>query len=1083
MVENRLLDAAKSMISQLNDQNARDQCEASVIESQRRLEFLEGELKALQLGTQSVSSAFSNNSNATSMSAGGSQPSPPPATSPMIPPRSKSMEAMSTTNFDLLKYASAITSDKVRFRLKEVRHKLDTEKRVKGGTDNLLMALARTQSNDQKKISDLKEQLSDSQFRITALTKAEHRYSALYVATGEEDDTLMGPFSTNLSIDVRVKVTGRLKIRLIGATNLPGRASTQSEVYAVLRIDGQNKATTRAKTQRWDESFDLPLEKAVECEFSVYSKQSNVLSALCWFKMSDLLDDLKAKHGSKVPQNLNESEEIWLDMEPAGQLLLRVTFASGTGNAVDQAGLIRREAVQKAYPRNGHKFFAYNAFQMIQCAVCNEFLSGAQAYRCQSCLYTIHAKCYTDVITKCITLNEIRAAPPSMDINTGQLLKFKIPHRFEQKLNLGANWCMHCGTLMTPGQKIHRCSECNKCAHRECSPMAPYFCGLGPSDAKILVEAFKKHEEDMHRRELEEAERARKEMEENPPPPQFAPSSGNYQQMQISQQMVHSPATTMLSSGASVMSNPQANYTQYASPLPMSQNNTVNTVNADLSYPPWAQPPPTDTHQMVSSPVAASTIGSMRPPRHDSTAAVIPPYLQQPAPQQQQQQQQQPAYQAPPYVPAPPAEEARLGPDDSKAIEESRIAEEIRQLQLMAARKEQERAEKARIIKQQKEREMQIMEEQRLLRERQEKERAEKEKQMRASAVSKQHMNIPVSVHKNITLNDFHFLAVLGRGAFGKVMLAQEKATSKHYAIKALKKEFIIKNDDVKSAKLERRIFQAASAAQHPFMVNLHSCFQTPERVYFVMEYVSGGDLMCHIQEKKRFSQNRAKFYACEVLLAIEYFHKNNIIYRDLKLDNILMCPDGHLKVADYGICKENMPYGATTRTYCGTPDYMAPEILSENKYGRAVDWWSFGVLIYVMLVGRYPFPGGDERDILDLILSDAIEYPSNMPKDTLSLLHGLLNKDPARRLGGGKLDAEEVKRHAYFAGVDWNAFMQKRVAPPWKPTISSATDVSNFDSEFTKEPPVLTPISSVLTAANQKEFDDFDYTADWAGR
>ncbi|KAJ1548811.1 Serine/threonine kinase [Cladochytrium tenue] len=326
---------------------------------------------------------------------------------------------------------------------------------------------------------------------------------------------------------------------------------------------------------------------------------------------------------------------------------------------------------------------------------------------------------------------------------------------------------------------------------------------------------------------------------------------------------------------------------------------------------------------------------------------------------------------------------------------------------------------------------------------------------------------IPDSVSRKVTLDDFDFLSVLGRGAFGKVMLAQEKTTRNFYAMKALKKEFILQNDDVRSVKLEKRIFQAASASRHPFMVNLHSAFQTEARVYFVMEYVSGGDLMCHIQDKKRFSQVRTKFYACEY-------------NSDLKLDNILMGPDGHIKVADYGICKENMAYGAMTRTYCGTPDYMAPEILSQSKYGRAVDWWSYGVLIYVMLIGRYPFHGEDEGDILDAIMSDTIEYPSNMPKDTLTLLQGLLKRDPTRRLGGGRLDAEEVKRHPYFAGVDWDAFMRKEVPPPWKPTIKSPTDVSNFDAEFTKERAVLTPLNSVLGAVHQAEFDDFDYVAEW---
>ncbi|KAJ3303218.1 Serine/threonine kinase, partial [Blyttiomyces sp. JEL0837] len=317
------------------------------------------------------------------------------------------------------------------------------------------------------------------------------------------------------------------------------------------------------------------------------------------------------------------------------------------------------------------------------------------------------------------------------------------------------------------------------------------------------------------------------------------------------------------------------------------------------------------------------------------------------------------------------------------------------------------------------------------------------------------HLNIPVSVHKNITLDDFYFEAVLGRGAFGKVMLAQDRYTQQYFAIKAVKKEFIIQNDDVDSALLERRILQAATSTHHPYLVNLHSCFQTRSRIYYVMEYVCGGDLMAHIQSKKRFRRDLAKFYACEVLLALEYFHKKGIIYRDLKLENILMGSDGHLKVTDYGICKENMGFGATTRTYCGTPDYMAPEIL-------------------------YPFHGEDADDVLDAIEENAIEYPPFIQKETLSLLQGLLKKDPTLRLGGGRSDAEEIKRHPYFAGVDWEAFMEKRVQPPWKPTILNATDVSNFDNEFTSQKPDLTPVQSVLSAVHQSEFKEFDYVADW---
>ena len=212
---------------------------------------------------------------------------------------------------------------------------------------------------------------------------------------------------------------------------------------------------------------------------------------------------------------------------------------------------------------------------------------------------------------------------------------------------------------------------------------------------------------------------------------------------------------------------------------------------------------------------------------------------------------------------------------------------------------------------------------------------------------------------RRIGLEHFNFLAVLGKGNFGKVMLAETKATKKLYAIKVLKKEFIIENDEVESTRSEKRVFLIANKERHPFLLNLHACFQTETRVYFVMEYISGGDLMLHIQ-RGQFGSKRAQFYAAEVCLALKYFHENGVIYRDLKLDNILLTLDGHIKIADYGLCKEEMWYGSTTSTFCGTPEFMAPEILLDKKYGRAVDWWAFGVLIYQMLLQQSPFRGED---------------------------------------------------------------------------------------------------------------------------
>lgn len=332
-----------------------------------------------------------------------------------------------------------------------------------------------------------------------------------------------------------------------------------------------------------------------------------------------------------------------------------------------------------------------------------------------------------------------------------------------------------------------------------------------------------------------------------------------------------------------------------------------------------------------------------------------------------------------------------------------------------------------------------------------------------------------------IGLDDFNFLAVLGKGNFGKVMLAESKKTTNLYAIKVLKKDFIIENDEVESTRSERRVFQIANRESHPFLLNLYSCFQTENRVYFVMDYVSGGDLMWHIQKEGVFKPGRAQFYAAEVLLGIKHFHDNGVIYRDLKLDNILLTRDGHVKIADYGLCKEDMDYGRTTGTFCGTPEFMAPEILLEQRYGLAVDWWAFGVLIYQMVLGQSPFRGEDEDEIFDAILADEPRYPITLPGNCVSILTQLLTREPERRLGSGPRDAEEIMAHPYFANVNFDDIYHKRIPPPFVPKITSPTDVTNFDQEFTKETPALTPVTTTLTSAMQDQFRNFTWMCDEA--
>lgn len=328
---------------------------------------------------------------------------------------------------------------------------------------------------------------------------------------------------------------------------------------------------------------------------------------------------------------------------------------------------------------------------------------------------------------------------------------------------------------------------------------------------------------------------------------------------------------------------------------------------------------------------------------------------------------------------------------------------------------------------------------------------------------------------RKVGLDDFQFLAVLGKGNFGKVMLAELRHTQKLCAIKVLKKDFIVENDEAESVKCEKRVFLTANREMHPFLLNLHCCFQTENRIYFVMEYILGGDLMWHIQ-KARFLAKRAKFYACEVLLALKYFHDNGIVYRDLKLENILLTTQGHIKLADFGLCKENMFHGCTTGTFCGTPEFMAPEIIAGKQYERSVDWWAFGVLLFQMLLCQLPFKGDDEDEIFNAIEHDDVRYPISMPRQTVLVLQALLTKDPKQRLGSSPRDAAEIMEHQYFSDVDFNDVFHCAIPPPYLPELTSEHDYSNFDNEFTLETPRLTPVDTVLTLEMQEQFRGFSH-------
>ncbi|KAJ6217626.1 hypothetical protein RDWZM_008783 [Blomia tropicalis] len=333
---------------------------------------------------------------------------------------------------------------------------------------------------------------------------------------------------------------------------------------------------------------------------------------------------------------------------------------------------------------------------------------------------------------------------------------------------------------------------------------------------------------------------------------------------------------------------------------------------------------------------------------------------------------------------------------------------------------------------------------------------------------------------RRIQLDDFEYLKVLGKGTFGKVILCREKKTSSLFAIKVLKKETIIAKDEVAHTLTENRVLRHT---KHPFLISLKYSFQTEDLLCFVMEYVNGGELFFHLSREHIFNEERTRFYACQIIMALDYLHSRGIIYRDLKLENLLLDNEGNIKIADFGLCKEDITFGSTTKTFCGTPEYLAPEILEDTDYGRAVDWWGLGVVMYEMMVGRLPFYNRDHDVLFELILLEEVRFPRTISVEARNLLQGLLVKDPTKRLGGGPTDANEIMLHAFFRGVDWKQVVEKNIPPPFKPLVENETDTRYFDQEFTGESVQLTPpdhapgtLSSISEEIEQPYFQQFSF-------
>ncbi|KAE9966504.1 hypothetical protein EG328_008888 [Venturia inaequalis] len=1034
------------------------------------------------------------------------------------------------SKLDLIKWDTPHLGPRIQLMLSQLEFKLSVEKQYKDGIEKMVRLYQI--EGDRKSKADAEARRIESNQKIQLLKQSLRRYMDLHVDIDDDDDK--DDDSLNVPSQ-RKPLTGHLSIRIQAVADVDhaatGRFSRGPDTFVIIKVEDVFKGRTKpTKTDKWlDEVHEIDIDKANEIELTVYDRTGDhpMPIGMLWIRISDIVEEMRRKRietefnssgwmtadrmpdggirpdlqfqpppgqqatgagapggasgpgaapgsGAPVPQTGPIFIESWFSLEPVGRIHMTMSFVKQSKEKRNyDLGLGRKGAVRQkkdeVHEQYGHKFVQQQFYNVMRCALCGDFLKYAAGMQCADCKFTCHKKCYSKVVTKCITQSNAETDPDEAKIN------HRIPHRWGDFFNSGANWCCHCGYMLPLGRKqARKCSECSLTCHAQCTHFVPDFCGMSMEKANLILTEIMRTKSrqggtsvsSMSSRTLRPSTATGR-----PTPPA---SQGSYAQPQgqdhpqldqrysygrDDRQQQQPPQGT--TPGASV----DAARTSYSAGGPTSPTSgrpgpgprtgsshaaaaasaalagktaspgksqgPAGYTRASTDYPPsnqrtsagYGDPYPergSSYREEASKPPAAQSKAAYNPADYAQVSGYpVQPYGQpaQPSYAQPPQQQQQSPYGQPiPQINQPP--QAPEPPPQQAVV----------------------------------------------------------------PAPSQAKVTPPANTQgtgRRIGLDHFNFLAVLGKGNFGKVMLAETKATKKLYAIKVLKKEFIIENDEVESTRSEKRVFLVANKERHPFLLNLHACFQTETRIYFVMEYISGGDLMLHIQ-RGQFGTKRAQFYAAEVCLALKYFHENGVIYRDLKLDNILLTLDGHIKIADYGLCKEDMWYGSTTSTFCGTPEFMAPEILLDKKYGRAVDWWAFGVLIYQMLLQQSPFRGEDEDEIYDAILADEPLYPIHMPRDSVSILQKLLTREPDQRLGSGPTDAQEIMSQPFFRNINWDDVYHKRLPSPYLPQITSATDTSNFDSEFTSVTPVLTPVQSVLSQAMQEEFRGFSYSADF---